>query len=293
MALADSLRAALLDRLAVQWVALGVPLVGPAEASPIDLEALVVATALFGQGEPRLYEGALDWCAQHGTAISGGRLRVVAAELEAEPAVLETFAARVAGGGGPHWPSAAGRVLPHTSRGAVQQPDLRSPALLAWRLRSAFGVAARADILVILATSRDQAFGLADLAKLTRSTKRTVTLAVRSLALGGVAEVTRIRNEQRVRLTRHLGFRDWLGSSATAAIDWTARFAVVGSVLRVEHAEPTSALVGAIEARMLVERLSPAIRQADLPMPDTTQLGEAFGPEFRRWRGAVARVISP
>ena len=204
------------------------------------------------------------------------------------------FAARVAGAGGPRWPIAAERVLPHTSRGAVRQPDLRAPALLAWRLRSAFGVTARADILVVLGASPDQAFGLADLARMTRSTKRNVTLAVRSLALGGVVEVDRIRNEQRVRLTRHPGFRDWLGRTDTAFVDWTARFAVVSSVLRVEvAAPPPSVLVLAIEARALVERLLPAIRRAELPAPDTSVLGAAFEPEFGRWREALARVIAP
>ncbi len=80
-------------------------------------------------------------------------------------------------------------------------------------------------------------------------------------------------------LTRHAGMRDWLGPAPTNA-DWIARFAVVAVVLGLggPDAEPT--IVRAIEARTIVERLAPEIRRADLPAPDTTQLGAAFAVAF-------------
>ncbi len=289
---ADSLRDALLDRLATQWVTLGVALVGPADDTLVDLEALVAATALFGRDEPRVYEGALDWCARNGAAVNGARLKAVAGEIGGDPSALVDFAALVAGAGGPRWPVAAGRTLPHTSRGKVREPDLRAPALLAWRLRSAFGVAARADILVVLATTPHQAYPLADLARLTRSTKRNVTLAVRSLAMAGLVEVDRAGNEQRVRLTRHPGFRDWVGRTPAPLVDWTARFAVVVAVLGFDPGLG-SPVVRAIEARVFVERLLPGISQADLPAPDTAALGAAFGVAFDAWRGELGAAIRP
>ena len=289
---ADSLRDALLERLAAQWVALGVPVTGPADDTFLDLEALVVATALVGRDEPRVYEGALDWCARYGTAVNAARLKVVAGEIGGDPAALAEFAALVAGAGGPRWPVAGGRSLPHQQRATMQVPDLRSPALLAWRLRLAFGVAARADILAVLASSPDQAYPLADLAWLTRSTKRNVAVAVQALATAGVVEVDRVGNQQRIRLTRHAGFRDWLGRAPAPLADWTARYAVVVVVLGFDGTA-TSPVVRAIEARALVERLLPAIRRADLPAPDTTKLGEAFGAAFDSWREALAAAVRP
>jgi DNA-binding transcriptional ArsR family regulator len=289
---AGSLRDALLDRLAAQWIALGVALVGPADDTLVDIEALVVATALFGRDEPRVYEGARDWCARNGAVVNVARLKTVAGEIGGDPAALAEFAALVTGAGGPRWPVAGGLSVPHQARERVRAPDLRAPVLLAWRLRSAFGVAARADILVVLATTPDQAYPLADLARLTRSTKRNVALAVRALAMAGLIDVDRAGNEQRVRLTRHVGLRDWLGPAPAPPVDWTARFAVVVAVLGFEVAA-ASPVVRAIEARALVERLRPAIRRAALPEPDTARLGEAFAVAFDVWREELAAAVRP
>lgn len=288
----DSLRRAVLDRLAAQWTTLGVALVGPTDDTVIDLEALVVETALTGAAEQRVYGGALDWCARYGNAVNVARLRVVAGEIGVEPPALENFAALVAGAGGPRWPVAEGRTLPYTPRGKVREPDLRVAALLAWRLRVAFGVATRADVMVVLAGTPDQAYPLADLSRLTRSTKRNVTLAVRALAMASLVEVDREGNALRVRLTRHQGIRDWLGPSP-APVDWVARFAVAQSVIRLEASEPAPPVVRAIEARTLAERLLPEIRRAGLPTPDTTRLGEAFAMGFDAWRAALAASIRP
>jgi DNA-binding transcriptional ArsR family regulator len=146
---------------------------------------------------------------------------------------------------------------------------------------------------VVLASTPDQAYPLADLARLTRSTKRNVTLAVRALAMAGLVEVDRAGNQQRVRLTRHAGFRDWLGHAPAPPIDWTARFAVAAAVLGFEAAAARSPLVRAIEARALVERLRPAIRRADLPAPDTAKLGEAFAEAFDAWLEALSAAVRP
>lgn len=283
---------ALLDRLAAQWVTLGVIVSGPVDDMVIDLEALVTATALAGRDEPRVFEGAIDWCARYGTAINGARLKAVSGEISGHPEALAEFAARVAGAGGPRWPVAAGRSLPHPVRGKVRPPDLRAPALLAWRLRLAFGVAARADILTVLASTPDQAYPLADLARLTRSSKRNVTLAVQALTMAGVVETDRAGNQLRVRLTRHVGFRDWLGHEPAPPVDWTARYAVVVAVLGLDEAAALP-VVRAIDARVLVERLLPAIRRADLPAADIARLGEAFGAAFDAWREALAAALRP
>jgi hypothetical protein len=283
----------LLDRIAAQWIALGVSLAGTPDETLIDLEAVIAVTAQFGRDESRIYEGALDWCARYGMAINVTRLKAVADEIAVDPVALGTFAALVAGAGGPHWPVVGDMRLEHEVRAKVHVRDLRSPAVISWRLRCAFGVTARADILTVLAASPDAALSLADLARLTRSTKRTVAFAVRALALAEVLEVEQVRNEQRVRITRHSGFRDWLGRTPPGFVDWTARYAVVASVLRFDGASSVASLVQAIEARALVERHLAALRRNSLPLPDTSLLGESFGPEFVRWRDALASATAP
>jgi hypothetical protein len=289
----DRLREALVDRIACQWVALGVNLVGPGDHTLVDIEAVIVMTALFGRDDSRVYEGALDWGARYGSIVNATRLKAIAAEIDTDLAPLSNFAAMVAGAGGPRWPMAGHARLPYQSRGKVQVPDLRAHAVLAWRMRSAFGVAARADILTVLATLPGASLSLADLARLTRSTKRNVTLAVRALALADVVEIAVVGNEQRIRLTRHAGFRDWLGSRQPRFIDWAGRYAIVARVLSFDVAPTATPAVQAIEARALIDTLRSSIRRTDLPEPDTSVLGEPFADEFRRWRDALADAIAP
>jgi hypothetical protein len=290
----DSVRAAVVDRIAAQWIALGVSLVGKPDESLIDLEALVVMTATVGRDDPRVHDGALDWCVAHGSSINVGRLKVVAREIGEDGPELQDFAAQVAGGGGPEWPVAQGRRIPFQPRGKVHVGDLRVPGVLAWRLRSAFGVAARADILAVLTTMPGPSVTQADLARMARTSKRTVALTVHALALADVVELVPVGNEQRVRLTHNQGFRDWLGRTPPDYTDWPTRFAVAATILRLDGViGGASPIVGAIESRALVERLGPALSRVGLPRPDTTVLGERFVAAFADWQTEVARAIAP
>ncbi len=286
-----SLRAALGDRLAAQWIALGVTLAGEAEHDVIDLEALVALTAQIGRDESRLYDGALDWCVQYGTFLNVSRLRTVADEIGGDPVRLAAFSGLVASAGGPKWAMAGGSVDHYQRRGKVHVRTLREPARLAWRLRAAFGVTARADILTLLVSLGDREITVADIARAVRFTKRNVTLTVRSLALADVLELNRVGNELRVKLTADPGLRHWLGTVPAGQVDWVARFAVARSVIEFVVPEPASLLVRAIEARALVARLEPTIRRGNLPMPDTTALGETFNAAFDQWRSRLAGVF--
>ena len=293
MSASDSLRDAVVGRLAAQWIALGVTLVGSPEKALVDLEALIAMTAALGDHDPRVHEGALDWCIAYGEAVNAGRLRTVATEMGVDPARLGAFAALAAAAGGPRWPIEGTAPYRYVPRGKVQVRDLRDPAVLAWRLRSAMGVNARADIVAILAATGDRQVTLADLARLVRFTKRNVAFAVRSLALAGVLEVDRVANEQRVRLTRHAGLRAWIGDVPAPYVDWLARFAVALRVLGFAVPPSASPRVRAIEAQALVAGLAPLVRRSGLPELEPTPVDEAFNDAFERWLIDLAAVFSP
>lgn len=289
------LRRALVDRAAAQWIALGVALAGPEDETIVDLEALIALTAEVGGDDPRVREGAIDWCAAYGEAVHTGRMRVVAAEMGVPADRLGPFAAQVADAGGPRWPVATQPAYRYRSRGKVQVRDLRAPARLVWRLRATFGVNARADILAVLLAQTDRDITLADLARATRFTKRNVTVTIRSLQLARLVEIEPVGNEQRVHLSRDPLLRAWLGVVAqNSRLDWPVRFAVALEALRFASAERTPApVVRAIDARALVERLGPAIRRLGLPEPDTAALSEAFDGAFDRWLDELAVDLSP
>jgi len=289
------LRRALVDRAAAQWIALGVALAGPEDETVVDLEALIALTAEVGDDDSRVREGAIDWCAAYGEAVHVGRMRVVAAEMGVPGDRLGPFAALVAEAGGPRWPVATQPPYRYRSRGKVHVRDLRGPARRQWRLRAAYGVNARADILAALILRADHYITLADLARATRFTKRNVAVTTRSLQLACLVEIERVGNEQRVRLSRDPLFRAWLGVVPQALdLDWPARFAAALEALRFASAERTTApVVRAIDARALVERLGPAIRRLGLPEPDTAALGGAFDGAFDRWLDELAVHLSP
>ena len=287
----DSLRGATRDRLAAQWIALGGQLAGDPDRTLIDLEALIVITAELAMDEARVREVALDWCLDQGRLINGSRLRTVAAELDVDPAALGTFAGTVAASGGPRWKVATGGPV-HRSRQKVIASDLSEPSRLAWRLRAAFGVNARADILVALAQTPERPLSLADLARLTRFTKRNVSVAVTSMALAGVVEVDRRGNVDRVRVAPDFPLRPWLRLPRAAAVDWTARWSVVRHVLRtLEATQSAASLVRIIELQAAVTAHAGRLVDARLPELKTSAGGLELGASLDGWLAKLTETL--
>jgi hypothetical protein len=291
MSPSDSLCGAMAERLAAQWIALGCQLVGEPDRTVVDLEALVAATAEADSLDARVREVALDWCIAHGRVVNGSRLKSVAAELGGGETRLGVFAATVAASGGPRWPVATAGPR-YASRGKVVVSDLSGPARLNWRLRAAFGVNARADILVALAMTPDRAMTIADLARHTRFTKRNVAVAVSAMALAGVVEAERRGNEDRVRLADGLPLRPWLDVSSTAAVDWTGRLTVALRLLRAADATADASLaVRAVELRAVAVDLLGRLSEARLPRPDLTVTGREAAETFDAWVSQLAVVF--
>ena len=298
MAAIDRLREAALGRLAAQWTALGGQLDGPAEASVVDLEALIAATARLGPEEPRVAEVALAWCSRHGTAVSGARLGTIAAELGTSSEAASLGAAVRRAGGLP-WPQAGEGAKPSPWHGIDPRPglvvvrDLAAPPRLVWRLRAGFRVNARADVLAALLLVPSP-MSIADLAARTRFAKRTVAGAVADMALAGLAEVERAGNADRVRLAEGSPLRPWLPAGASPVRDeasrWRCVLAALDLAVRIGGA-PDS--VRAVEGRATTDGLRGALAAGGLPRPDTTAVGGAFAGSLDDWLEAVARAIAP
>jgi hypothetical protein len=292
------LREAALGRLAAQWTALGGQLDGPVEASVVDLEALLAATARLGPEEPRVAETALAWCSRHGTAVSGARLRTVAAELGTS-AETASLAAAVRRAGGPPWPAAGEEGWSSPWKGIDPRPglvvvrDLAAPSRLVWRLRAGFGVNARADVLAALLLA-PAPLSFADLAARTRFGKRTVAGAVADMALAGLAEVERAGNADRVRLADGSPLRAWLPARAAPSRDEASRWRCVLAALDLAgRLEGVPGSVRAVEGRALTDALRGALVGAGLPRPDTTAVGAAFAASLGDWLDALADAVAP
>lgn len=288
-----SLRRASIDRIAAGWIALGGQLEGDPDATVVDPEALIAATAELARDEDRILGVALDWCVAYGDAVNSSRLRRIARAMDAT-AALASFAVVVGASGGPKWSEGTWASPTAASlRGKVVVRDLSAPARLVWRLRSAFGVNARADILALLLSwPAGTEMRIAEIARRTGFSKRNAALAIESMALAGVVEADRKGNSDHVALPVDSPLRAFL-PRAVAAPDWTSRWIVAIEMLRLAERladAPDGAVV--VEARLGAESLVPRLRDAGLPRPDLTVRGSAFTGSFDAWVGALAAVLS-
>lgn len=295
MARSTRLRDAIADRLAAQWIALGCQLAGPAETDVVDIEALIAATATVDRAvHARVRDAGVDWCVAFGRAVSASRLKTVAREMEVDGDPLSWFAADVAASGGPRWPFAGGTEGQRIARGKVLVRELSGPARLVWRLRSAFGVNARADILAALIADPFGSPTIADLARATRFTKRNVAVAVESMELAGIVDVGRSQNRDHVSLPESSPFRSWLAAPRPGAPrDWVARWHVaLATAALLDTTEAASEQVRLVEARVSVERHAAEIARARLPRPDLARTGLAFLDAYEEWVEEIADALA-
>jgi MarR family len=287
---ASALEDALLSRAWAQWIALGVDAVGEGDEAVVDPEALIALTAELGDADARLRDVSTDWCVAHGRYVNGSRLRQVARELGTPPEAIGEYVATVAAAGGPTWPMATRPRPDYASRGKARLDAATSRPRSRIRLRAAFGVNARADVLAALLAVPDTGLSLADLARTTRFTKPNIAFAVEALELAGLLERTAVGNERRVTLARAGDVLPGL-RPPIAQPDWVARFGVVLEVLRFGRLDGMSATVRSIEARRVVEGLQARIVSEGLPRPDLEALGANFAAAFDRW--VVELAVNP
>jgi hypothetical protein len=279
---ASALQSALLNRAWIQWIALGVDAVGEHDDAVVDPEALIALTAELGDADARLRDVSTDWCVAYGRYINGSRLRQVARELRTPPEAIGEYVATVATAGGPAWPMATHPRPGYASRGKARLDSATLRPRLRVRLRAAFGVNARADVLAALLAAPETGLSLADLARKTRFTKPNVAFAVDALVLAGLIEARAVGNERRVALTRGGAILPGL-QPRIAQPDWVTRFGVALEVLRFAGQDGMSPSVRAIEARRVVEGLRTRITSEGLPQPNLDALGADFADAFDRW----------
>lgn len=279
---ASSLQMALLNRAWIQWIALGVDAVGEADKAVVDPEALIAVTAELSDADARLRDVSTDWCVAYGRYINGSRLKQVVRELQTPKEAIGEYVATVAAAGGPTWPMATQPRSDYAARGKARLETATTRPRLRIRLRAAFGVNARADVLAALLVAPRMGPSIADLARRTRFTKPNVASALDALILAGLVEAQVVSNERRVSLTRKGVLLPGLRPPIPQP-DWVTRFGVVLEVLRFIERDGMSESIRAIEARRLVDSLMDRITSEGLPQPNLDAFGEAFAAAFDRW----------
>ncbi len=278
----SSLQSALLNRAWIQWIALGVDATGERDDAVVDPEALIALTAELGDADARLRDLSTDWCVTYGRYINGSRLKQVVRELRTPPDAIGEYVATVAEAGGPAWPMATRPRSDYVLRRKARLDSGLPPARLRIRLRAAFGVNARADVLAALLAAPQGGLSVADVARRTRFTKPNVAFAVDALLLAGVLTARSVGNERRVSLPEKGTVLPGL-RRPVAQPDWVARFGVALEVHRFIERDGMSTAVRAIEARRVVEALFDRVASEGMPQPNLDALGDEFATAFDRW----------
>lgn len=280
---ARALRIALLNRAWIQWVALGVDAQQEEDHAVVDPEALIALTAEIGADDVRLLDVSTDWCVTYGAYINASRLKRVAREMHTSDEDLGEFAATVAVSGGPRWSMATEPRSDYSYRRKARLETAQPRARLRIRLRAAFGINARADVLAALLARAPAEARIADLARTTRFSKENVTPAVDALALAGLVKVRSISNERRVSLATKTALLPGLRAPVSQP-DWVNTFAAALQVLRfLERSDGLSPVVFAIEARRTVDTIHDGLRLEGAPLPRPEAVGDAFVDAFNRW----------
>jgi DNA-binding transcriptional ArsR family regulator len=284
---ASSLQGALLNRAWIQWAALGVDATVERDDAVVDPEALIALTAELGDADARLRDLSTDWCVAYGRYVNGSRLKQVARELGTPDDAIGEYVETVAASGGPAWPMGTRPRSDYVRRDKARLQSAESRPRLRIRLRAAFGVNARADILAALLAASPGGLNAADLARVARFTKPSIGSALDALLLAGLVTARAVGNERRFTLPLKVPILPGL-RPPVAQSDWVTRFAVALEVLRFSRHDEIPATVRAIEARRLIDLLADRISTERMPMPYLDAGGDEFLVAFDRW---IVRIV--
>lgn len=158
-ALTDKLAEAAVDVLWRQWRAIGGAASGSPVTKQVDPEMLCLASLALAADEPRLAVVLEDWLRLGARYLSTQRAKNLAANMP-DGERLASRLARIAltAAGDPRWKSFLSKGAVATREEPLRQrsggPDLLAPPALTLRLRNAFGVGLKADLLAFLIGQR-------------------------------------------------------------------------------------------------------------------------------------------
>ena len=246
-----------------QWTALGASGGVGAGGTTIDPEALVLASAQLVEHERRLGDFLLWWAGVGATLLSVQRTRSLLKTMPEAADALAPFAASAVEAGDRRWKGLAGSEGLDARPGkGTAEARLTDPTALVLRLRAAFGVSAKADVVAVL-LGVERAATVREVAEATGYTTVAVRGALSEVALGGFAEPTG-EVPAMYRATRREAWGGLLGGEPPVWGFWAERYAALLDVAAWgERAESGgwSEYVAGSKARDLAERHVRALRR--------------------------------
>jgi hypothetical protein len=292
----DSLRESYLELLWRQWRALGVAAHGPESLHPLDLEALILATAMAAEQDLRLWQAALQWLMRYHAWVNGARLKRMAVLFTRPDEWLKRPLV-----GDADWQQAKAVLDPAVEKnGATENgrrvdrtllaPRLRKPSLLQLFLRGVFGVNARAELgLYLLMTGEGNS---TQIARETHYDQKNVYVILERWAEAGFVGREKL-GKQNLYSLKENGIFSWPAETGRKFWRWEPFFRTFGRIFVATQSEPwrSDAYLLSSLFRAQLGGITPFAKTVGMDLPDPQLLpGEAlFAPMAAALPGILER----
>lgn len=260
----------------------------------ISLEELIILTTVIADYDPRLRDEALDWCSRYHHFVSVNRLKTLVKKIGTpifEP--FSVFASTLNTTTQSNWPIFS-EVVPLKFLPSKKSilPPLNAPALLQLRLRSFFGVGARADLFTYFLTEIKGDFTASDAVDIGYG-KRSLAEILDSLALSGFLTSTIIRNQRKYELAKTEQLKRLIGEPPEFSPPWQHILEILIS-LRNElyRSEKLSLTTKVIIIRNDLERIKNLLKSIHLSPPVLESDPYQYWELFSKWLLEYVKGIS-
>ncbi len=241
----------------------------------VDPEPLIVRTAEVADYDPRLRDEALDWCIHYWRYVSRVRLRaLLRGRTDTATEAWGWFAATVNKHSTARWPGATDEIE-YKITGRSSLATMKQPSRAWLRLRAAFGVGARTEILRYFLSGRSLGSTTA-ISEWVGYAKSNVVNECDSLEKAGVLRRRTILNRFYYSLARAEALQGFVGEIAPYRPSWTLLLGVTSALVELEQASarlPHQALM--VEAHKTNGRLDELLDQLDIEeRPDLSRPDE-------------------
>lgn len=260
----------------------------------VSLEELIVLTVAIADYDPRLRDESLDWCSRYHHFISVSRLKTLVKRIGTpifEP--FSIFASTLNTMTQSNWPIFS-EVVPLQflpSRKSVL-PSLNAPALLQLRLRSFFGVGARADLFIYFLTETKSDFTASDTVDIGYG-KRSLAEILDSLVLSGFLTSTMVRNQRKYELAKTEQLKRLIGEPPEFSPPWHHILEILIS-LRYDlvQSEKSSNTTKVITIRNGLERMKNLLKSIHLSAPILESNPDQYWEIFSKWLLEYVKAIA-
>lgn len=270
------------------WTELGVAgLERKHQAFSIAPEELIILTSALSEFDPRLRDEALDWCTRYHHLISPIRLQILAKKYKAYIAgPFSTFSTTLNSLADTRtkW-IVLTKISPLKFRASGKSilRGFEAPSMIHFRLRSFFGVGARAEVLAFLLNEKYRDFIASDLME-TGYSKRRLAQILDDLAASGILSQSQVRNQLHYLFVKRVPFIKLLGGIPKKMIYWDRILAVLLPIRAcLQDVEDTPIGVRVIDMRNLLNKLSNQLLQIKLSPPPLQNDFEAYWNSVIKW----------